>query len=115
MKKTVRFNNNFSNSFETENKIKQSEQGQLKNAGSEQEAMEVHGSYSYVAPDGQTITVNYVADENGFQPVGDHLPTPPPIPEAILRSLEINAAAEASGNNDYSSQQSANNQGGYKY
>lgn len=46
------------------------------------------GSYSYTAPDGQPIQLNYIADENGYQPQGSHLPTPPPIPDYILRSLE---------------------------
>ncbi|XP_030387671.1 endocuticle structural glycoprotein SgAbd-4 [Scaptodrosophila lebanonensis] len=35
------------------------------------------GSYSYSDPDGNVITLRYVADENGFQPQGDHLPVPP--------------------------------------
>lgn len=46
------------------------------------------GSSAYYAPDGQLITLTYVADENGFHATGDHLPTPPPIPRAILKSLE---------------------------
>jgi len=46
------------------------------------------GSYSYTAPDGEPINLEYTADENGYQPRGDHLPTPPPIPDYILKALE---------------------------
>lgn len=68
------------------------EQGQLKNAGSEGEASEVQGSAQWTAPDGTPISISYVANEDGFQPQGDHLPTPPPIPPAIQRALEWIAA-----------------------
>lgn len=54
--------------------------------------MEAQGDFKYTAPDGTPIALQYVANENGFQPSGAHLPTSPPIPEAILRSLEYNAA-----------------------
>lgn len=69
----------------------------MKNAGSDAEAQSVSGSFSYTGDDGQKITLTYTADENGFQPQGDHLPTPPPIPPEILKSLEQNAAEEAAG------------------
>lgn len=46
------------------------------------------GSSQYYSPEGELIQLTYTADENGFQPQGAHLPTPPPIPEAILKSLE---------------------------
>jgi len=49
----------------------------------------MQGSYSYFSPEGELISVTYIADENGFQPTGDHLPTPPPIPEAIQKALDI--------------------------
>lgn len=61
----------------------------------QQEIIVQTGSYSYTSPDGQIITLNYIADENGFQPVGDHLPLPPAIPEQILSSLKQQAAEAA--------------------
>ncbi|KAH8302921.1 hypothetical protein KR044_011924 [Drosophila immigrans] len=53
------------------------EQGELKNVNTENESLAVRGSFSWVAPDGETYTVTYVADENGFQPQGAHLPVGP--------------------------------------
>jgi hypothetical protein len=71
--------------YETGNGIQAEEKGHLKNAGSANEAESAEGSFSYTGPDGQRYSIQYVADEFGFRPVGAHLPTPPPIPEAILR------------------------------
>lgn len=71
------FVNNFifvPSSYETSDGQSRDEEAQLKNIGTEQEAISVRGSYSFVAPDGQTYTVNFVADENGFQPEGAHIP-----------------------------------------
>ncbi|XP_017003550.2 endocuticle structural glycoprotein SgAbd-8 [Drosophila takahashii] len=45
------------------------------------------GSVRYTAPDGSPIQLEYTADENGYRPTGAHLPTPPPIPDYILRAL----------------------------
>ncbi|KAL4707823.1 hypothetical protein ACJJTC_001769 [Scirpophaga incertulas] len=81
----------YSFSYETSNGIAAQESGQLKNAGREDEAIEVQGSNQYSAPDGTPIQLSYIANENGYQPQGAHLPTPPApqaIPDYILRSLE---------------------------
>ncbi|EEZ99815.2 pupal cuticle protein 20 [Tribolium castaneum] len=88
---------NYYYAYETGNGIQAEERGHLKNAGSANKAESAEGSFSYTGPDGQRYSIQYVADENGFRPVGAHLPTPPPIPEAILRSLEQNRAEEARG------------------
>nr|WJW74113.1 endocuticle structural glycoprotein Abd-2 [Propylea japonica] len=87
----VNYDGSFRSSYETGNGIAASEEGVLKNAGNKDaEAEEVRGQVQYTAPDGTPIQLQYIANENGFQPQGAHLPTPPPIPEAILRSLEYN-------------------------
>jgi len=69
--------------------------GELKNTGTSDEHMAVHGSYRYKDPEGNDIVVNYIADENGFIPQGAHLPVAPPIPQAILDALAKNAEEEA--------------------
>nr|XP_023021426.1 endocuticle structural glycoprotein SgAbd-2-like isoform X1 [Leptinotarsa decemlineata] len=76
-------------SYDTENGISAEEAGRVKNFGSLQlEANEARGGFRYTAPDNTPISLTYVADENGFQPTGAHLPTPPPIPVAIQRALD---------------------------
>lgn len=61
-------------SYETSDGVSRSEQAELKNQGTEQEALVVRGTIRWIAADGQEYTLNYIADENGFQPQGDHLP-----------------------------------------
>ncbi|KAE8573249.1 endocuticle structural glycoprotein SgAbd-4 [Halyomorpha halys] len=79
-------------SYETANGIKAQETGSLKPAQDPKDGQVVvaQGSYSYTADDGTVISLTYVADDlEGFQPQGAHLPTPPPIPEAIKRALDF--------------------------
>ncbi|KAJ8731544.1 hypothetical protein PYW07_004708 [Mythimna separata] len=86
---------NFQYSFETDNGINAQASGAVKPLGKDEVAIEITGSNSYTGPDGVVYAVNYVANENGFQAQGAHLPTPPPtdpIPEYIQRSLEYIAA-----------------------
>ncbi|XP_034250351.1 uncharacterized protein LOC117650851 [Thrips palmi] len=55
------------------------EEGSAKSAGAAPAtvlANSVQGGYSYTAPDGTYVSLRYLADENGFQPVlGESLPT----------------------------------------
>lgn len=78
----------YSYSYETGNGIKAEEHGQLAKISKDEDAIRVQGSFSYSDADGNPVSLNYVADENGFQPSGEHLPIAPPVPAAILRALE---------------------------
>lgn len=87
----LRFDNNpnagdgsYSYSYETANGIQASEQGQG--------TVYAQGEYSYTSPEGKQVHVRYTADENGFHPEGDDIPKPS---AAILKSIELNRAAEA--------------------
>uniref|UniRef100_A0A182YDM8 Uncharacterized protein n=1 Tax=Anopheles stephensi TaxID=30069 RepID=A0A182YDM8_ANOST len=120
----VSYDGSYSYAYTTGDGQQQQAQGYLKNAGRKDlEAQSVQGSYSYTSPEGQLITVTYIADENGtiilfqaseghhttfplmvnfrfpsvsqgFRAEGAHLPTPPPIPEAIQKSLALIAQTQ---------------------
>ncbi|KAF9791580.1 hypothetical protein SFRURICE_008798 [Spodoptera frugiperda] len=76
--------------FETSDGTKSEQQGRVyPGAKPEEGSLVVSGSYSYVGDDGQTYTVTYIADENGYRAEGAHLPTPPPVPAGISRSLQL--------------------------
>ncbi|XP_019877905.2 pupal cuticle protein 20 [Aethina tumida] len=79
----------YSYAYETANSISAQEHG----TG----GVRADGGFSFTSPEGQQFQLTYTADENGFHPQGAHLPTPPPIPEAILKSIELNKAEAARG------------------
>lgn len=55
--------------------------------------MRARGFFKYTGPDNVVYEVSYTADEEGFKPIGLHLPQPPAIPEAIARSLDYQRSA----------------------
>merc|ERR1712191_27662 len=78
----------YSFSYEAENGISVSESGVQKQIGDkpEESGTVSQGTYSY-PEDSVTYTITWVADENGFQATGDHLPTPPPMPAHVVKLL----------------------------
>ncbi|VEN47510.1 unnamed protein product [Callosobruchus maculatus] len=91
----VREDGSYEYSYETGNGIAAQESGVQRPVPPVGElGTAAQGSYSYTSPEGVPVSISYVADENGFRAVGDVLPTPPPVPPQIQRSLEYNAARE---------------------
>lgn len=60
--------------YKTSDGVSRKEHGELKDIGAEYPALNVRGSVTWTAGDGQEYTLNYIADQNGFQPEGKHLP-----------------------------------------
>ncbi|XP_032520139.2 uncharacterized protein LOC116772166 [Danaus plexippus] len=92
----LKFNNenngeSYAYNYETSNGISVEESGVASNG------VNAQGGYAYTGDDGKSYSVTYTADINGYQPQGEHLPTPHPIPEEILKSIEENARAAAAG------------------
>ncbi|XP_062550571.1 pupal cuticle protein Edg-78E-like isoform X2 [Armigeres subalbatus] len=70
----------YSFAYETSNGIQASE--------SSPDGAAATGEFSYTAPEGDKIRLSYVADQDGFQPQGEHLPVEPPVPEHVIKALE---------------------------
>lgn len=65
-KNDISHDGSYSYSFTTADGQQQQAQGYIKNQGiKDAETQVVQGSYSYTSPDGQPISVTYVADEYG--------------------------------------------------
>ena len=79
----------FCRSFQTGDGVSRSEQGFQKQLGSNDAGESVQGQVQWTDNDGQSHSLSYTADENGYQPQGDLVPA---IPPAIQRALEWNAA-----------------------
>lgn len=47
------------------------------------------GSAAWYSPEGAPFQLSWTADERGYNPVGNHLPTPPPTPDYVLNTLEL--------------------------
>lgn len=70
----VKFENNidgdnYNFAYEQSDQQKRTEQGTFE-AGAEPDSgtLRVVGDYSFILPDGRTMTVTYTADEKGFRP-----------------------------------------------
>lgn len=75
--------------YSTSNGIKAQATGILKEISKNESAVVSQGQFEFKTPEGNDVSITYVADENGYQPQGAILPTPPPIPDAIIRALEF--------------------------
>ncbi|BFG04143.1 larval cuticle protein LCP-30 [Drosophila madeirensis] len=80
----IRKKDKYDHAFLTENGIYGEEQAKLHHTG----GTHAKGYYEYTGDDGKLYRVNYASNDGGFMPEGDHIPTPPPIPEAIARALK---------------------------
>ena len=97
-------------SFQTENGIEREETGQPKAGGGYGQNGQPSGGYvqqggwSYTDGYGNPVRLTFSADENGYQPVGDVLPTPVPteypvpvVPQAYQGEASYSPASARSG------------------
>ncbi|XP_047478447.1 cuticle protein AMP1A-like [Penaeus chinensis] len=83
----------FSYAVEADNGINTAVEGVVGSAGQINQA----GSYTLTLEDGTQAVVTFVANENGFQPQSNILPTPHPLPAHVFKLLEIAERQRAAG------------------
>ncbi|XP_042222760.1 cuticle protein AM1159-like [Homarus americanus] len=57
----------------------------------------IQGTIRFIHPDGTPSEISYSADENGFQPQGALIPTPPPLPAHAIEQIRIGEEQRAAG------------------
>ncbi|XP_040581758.1 uncharacterized protein [Lepeophtheirus salmonis] len=93
---TLGDNSDFSFAFETENGIKQQVVGSTIDVGGKSVVV-MKGSYEYIGDDGQIYVVDWIADENGFQPSGPH------IPKEIIDAVQAQIVFASDGGSSFNS------------
>eukprot|EP00095_Tigriopus_kingsejongensis_P011006 maker-scaffold571_size134521-snap-gene-0.13 protein:Tk11006 transcript:maker-scaffold571_size134521-snap-gene-0.13-mRNA-1 annotation:"hypothetical protein SINV_12653" len=84
-------NGEYNFQYQTDDGVSRQESGQTILSGNE-EINEITGQVSWTSPEGELVTLNYVANENGFQPTGSHVPVGPnlqDLPLAIRLGQEL--------------------------
>ncbi|XP_059089983.1 larval cuticle protein LCP-17-like [Tigriopus californicus] len=75
--------------YQTDDGVNRQEQGQTIQNGAE-DINEITGQVSWTSPEGELVTLNYVANENGYQPTGSHVPVDnQELPLAIRLGQEL--------------------------
>lgn len=54
--------------------MQRTEEAVLNNVGTDKESIAVRGTINWLDLEGKPYSMSFVADENGYQPVGDHIP-----------------------------------------
>ncbi|XP_069996576.1 cuticle protein AMP1B-like isoform X2 [Penaeus vannamei] len=84
---------NFRYAFETSNGIRAEKTGVPGSAGQSN----MQGSFLFPLPEGGVVEVKYIADEAGYRPESDAIPTPVPPPPHVYDLLAIAEQQRASG------------------
>ncbi|XP_071552009.1 cuticle protein AMP1B-like [Panulirus ornatus] len=84
---------NFAYQFETSNGIYQEVIG---TPGSEGQSNK-EGSFRFNLPDGTVAEVRFIADENGYQPESNLIPTPHPLPAHAIEQIRFAEEQRARG------------------
>ncbi|KAK3857449.1 hypothetical protein Pcinc_036282 [Petrolisthes cinctipes] len=76
---------NYNFLFETENGIYQEVAGRPGDNGGQH----MEGSFRFPLDDGTIAEVTFIANENGYVPQSDLIPTPHPLPEHVVETLRL--------------------------